>query len=142
MEGARTYADWLRLNLAEVYLQIIMGNEKPPLPILLKNLPIILRVMLTASSRIRALVTHALANPRFDPAGHFVGRAQMLLGLLYKIKKKRVSRPRAFDRVEAHPLPIRTNALARAGRRGARGIGAVAYATRFTIGSWPCLPNC
>jgi hypothetical protein len=88
-EGCRGYADWLRLNLAEVYLQIIMGKEKPPLPILLKNLPIILRVMLTASSRIPALVTHALGNPRYDPEGHYVGRAQMTLGLLYKIKKKR-----------------------------------------------------
>jgi hypothetical protein len=87
-EGGRGYADWLRLNLAEVYLQIKMGKEKSPLPILLKNLPIILRVMLTASSRIPALVTHALGNPRSDPAGHSVGRAQMILGLLYKTKKR------------------------------------------------------
>ena len=45
--------------------------------------------MVTASSRIRALMTRVLENPHFDPEGHHVGRAQMILGLLYKAKKKR-----------------------------------------------------
>ena len=56
---------------------------------MLKNLPILLKVMVTASSRIPALMTRVLENPHFDPAGHHVGRAQMILGLLYKAKKKR-----------------------------------------------------
>ena len=55
----------------------------------MKNLSIILKVMATASSRIPALMTRALENPQFDPEGHHVGRAQMILGLLYKIKKRR-----------------------------------------------------
>ena len=38
-EGYRAMADWSRLALAEIYLQIIAGNEKPPLPTLLRNLP-------------------------------------------------------------------------------------------------------
>ena len=52
----RAAADWYRLFLAEVYLQIIAGNEKPPFTILLKNLPILVKVMVTASSRIPALI--------------------------------------------------------------------------------------
>jgi hypothetical protein len=88
-DGYRGVADWNRLLLGEVYLQIINGNEKLPLPTLLKNLPAILKVMATGSSRIRALTTRVLENPHFDPAGYFVGRAQMILGLLYKAKKKR-----------------------------------------------------
>jgi class 3 adenylate cyclase/tetratricopeptide (TPR) repeat protein len=88
-EGYTAAADWYRLNLAEVYLQILEGNEKLPFLTLLKNLPILLEVMLTASSRIRALMTRFLENPRFDPMGHHAGRAQMILGLLYKAKKKR-----------------------------------------------------
>jgi class 3 adenylate cyclase len=88
-EGLRRYADWYGLFLGEVYLQIIGGNEKLPLPILLKNLPILLKITVTASSRIRALAYHALENAHFDPSGHHVGRAQMILGLLYKIKKRR-----------------------------------------------------
>ena len=34
-------------------------------------------------------MAHVLENPHYDHAGHFVGHAQMILGLLYKIKKKR-----------------------------------------------------
>jgi tetratricopeptide (TPR) repeat protein len=87
-EGYRGVADWFRLVLCEVYLQIIAGNEKPPLPVLLKNLPIILKVIVTAPSRIRALVASVLENPTFDPEGSFVGWANMILGQLYKIKRK------------------------------------------------------
>ena len=94
-EGYRAMADLSRLNLAEIYLQIIAGNEKPPyrpfrnLPTLLRNLPILVRVMMTAPSRIPDLLKRVLANPHFDPAGHHIGRAQMILGLFYKVKKKR-----------------------------------------------------
>ena len=88
-EGYRGTSDWYRIFLSEVYLQIIGGNEKPPFLSLMKNLPILLNVMVTASSRIRALIEHVLENPNFHPQGHFVGHAQMILGLLYKIKKKR-----------------------------------------------------
>jgi hypothetical protein len=88
-EGYRVAADWYRLFLCEIYLQIIGGNERLPIRSLLKNLPIILKVMVTAATRIRALTTHVLENPQFAPEGHFIGRAQMILGLFYKIKKKR-----------------------------------------------------
>ncbi len=80
---------WYRLLLGEVYLQIIGGNEKPPFLSLMKNLPILLKVMVTASSRISALMAHVLEYPHFHPEGHFAGHAQMILGLLHKIKKKR-----------------------------------------------------
>jgi len=88
-KGNRTLADLFRFSLAEVYLQIIDGKEKLPLLILLKNLSIILKVMATASSGIGALMTSVLENPHFDPKGFHIGRAQAILGLLYKAKKKR-----------------------------------------------------
>ncbi|HXW31264.1 MAG TPA: hypothetical protein VEK55_18025 [Xanthobacteraceae bacterium] len=72
-----------------MYLQIIAGNEKPPLLTLLKNFPVLFKVMVTAPSRIRELTTHVLENPDFGRSGFYVGRAQMILGLLYKTKKKR-----------------------------------------------------
>jgi tetratricopeptide (TPR) repeat protein len=88
-EGFRAMADWSRLNLAEIYLQIIAGNEKVSLPTLWRNLPILVKVMVTAHSRIPDLLKRVMANPHFDPAGHHIGRAQMILGLFYKVKKKR-----------------------------------------------------
>jgi len=89
-EGYRTVADWYRGFLAEVYLQVIAGEERLPFRVLLRNLPILLKVTVTAPSRIRALIAHVLENPHIDPAGHYKGRAEMILGLLYKVKKKRV----------------------------------------------------
>jgi tetratricopeptide (TPR) repeat protein len=87
--GYRTGADFARVHLAQVYLQIISGNENPPFLTLLKNLPILLKVMVSAPARIRALVTQAIDNPHVDPAGHHVGHAQMILGLCCKAKKRR-----------------------------------------------------
>jgi len=88
-EGYRDLADLSRLLICELYLRIIAGNEKLPLGVLLKNLPVLLKVMVTASSRIRASIAQIRENPHFDPAGHHIGRAQMNLGLLYKVKKNR-----------------------------------------------------
>jgi class 3 adenylate cyclase len=89
-DGFQDMADFARLLLAGLYLQMIAGNEKPPpLPILLRNLPTILRVTMTAHSRVPDLLKRVMANPHFDPAGHHIGRAQMILGLFYKVKKKR-----------------------------------------------------
>jgi hypothetical protein len=88
-EGTRDFADWYRLSLAEVYLQIIAGKEKPPLSTLLRNLPILLKVIAIAAWRVSALATEALKNPHLHPEGFHTGRANMILGLFYKIKKKR-----------------------------------------------------
>ena len=89
-EGYRTVADWYRFLLCDVYLQVIEGNERLRIATLLKNLPILLKVMATGSSRIPALITRVLENPQLDPEGLHIGRTRMILGLLYKAKKKRV----------------------------------------------------
>jgi tetratricopeptide (TPR) repeat protein len=92
-EGYRTGADFYRALVCEVYLQISGGGvsgggEKLPFLILLRNLPILLKVMATASSRIPVLIARILENPQFDPDGWHVGRYRMMLGLLYKAKKQ------------------------------------------------------
>ena len=62
----------------------------PRLPLYrLKNLPILLTAMVFAPTRIRALIGRVTGNQHFNPSGHYAGQAQMILGLLYKTKKKR-----------------------------------------------------
>jgi hypothetical protein len=91
--GFKKLADLHRLTVAEVYLQVMAGaDKKVPLGTGLRNLPILLKVMFTASSRIRTLITRVLENPHFDPAGFHVGHAKMILDLLYKTKKSVPSR--------------------------------------------------
>jgi hypothetical protein len=87
-ERYRTAADWYRLFLCEIYLEIIAGKEKPPRTVILRNILTLIPIMLTAEKRILALVRRVQQNPQLDPDGHFFGWCEMILGLLYKAKKK------------------------------------------------------
>jgi tetratricopeptide (TPR) repeat protein len=51
-EGNRLFADFAASLLSEVYLQIIAGNQKLPFPVLLKNLPFLVKLIFTGPSRI------------------------------------------------------------------------------------------
>jgi class 3 adenylate cyclase len=88
-EGYHSMADWYRLFLCEIYLEIISGAEKPPLSVLARNIVTILKVVFTARRRVLALLGNIRKNPQFDPNGHYIGRCEMIIGLLYKTKKKR-----------------------------------------------------
>jgi class 3 adenylate cyclase len=88
-EGYRAAADWYRAFLCEIYLEIIAGTEKPSLMLLMKNFLTLIAVISTAPRRILSLVSDIRRNPRFDPNGHHIGRSEMIVGLLYKAKKKR-----------------------------------------------------
>ena len=88
-EGYQSLADYGRLFLCEIYLEIISGTEKPPVRVIVRNILILASVMFTAQKRILALVDRVRQNPQFDPDGHYIGRCEMIMGLLYKAKKKR-----------------------------------------------------
>jgi hypothetical protein len=88
-EGARHFADWYRPILGEIYLQALIGKERPPFAVLFKNLPTLLTIRLTAFSRIQRMMTRVLENPHFDPDSFRVGHAHVILGLLNKAKNKR-----------------------------------------------------
>jgi hypothetical protein len=81
-EGYRVLADWFRLYLCEIYLEIISGKERPPAKVLAANMLMLAKVMFTAEKRIVALVEQIRQIPQFDPDGHFFGRSEMMLGLL------------------------------------------------------------
>jgi hypothetical protein len=86
-EGYPIAADWYRLNLSEIYLEIISGRERPPASVLLRNALTLVPIMFTGQKRITALVAQVRRNPTLDPNGHFIGRSEMILGLLHKAKK-------------------------------------------------------
>ena len=88
-EGYRACADWCRTYLCEVYLDVLSGNGKASLGLLVRNFRALSWVMMFGAKRIEALIEHVRSNPQFDPNGHYIGRAEMILGLLYKAKKKK-----------------------------------------------------
>jgi class 3 adenylate cyclase len=87
-EGYAAMADWYRLFLCEIYLEIISGKDKPPMTVLLRNVVTLAAVMVSGQKRVCALVERARQNPRLDPNGCHIGRSEMILGLLYKAKRK------------------------------------------------------
>jgi class 3 adenylate cyclase len=89
-EGYRGSADWCRMGLCEIYLEIISGTEKPPVKVIARNLLTLVAVMLTAERRILKLVARVRENPQYDRNGYHFGRCEMILGLLYRAKKKRI----------------------------------------------------
>jgi len=88
-EGYQTAADLTRGYLCEIYLEIIAGNAKPSLKVIARNILTLVAVMFTAQKRILALVDKIRQNPQFDPNGQHIGKCEMILGFLYKAKKKR-----------------------------------------------------
>ncbi len=88
-EGYTRVADWFRLNLSEIYLEIIAGTEKPPAKVLARNLVTLVAIMLTVQKRVSSLVGRAQQNLGFDRNGRHIGRCEMIMGLLCKAKKKR-----------------------------------------------------
>ncbi|SHK58984.1 Adenylate and Guanylate cyclase catalytic domain-containing protein [Shimia gijangensis] len=87
-EGFQIAADWYRLFLSEVYLEILSGEGDASMGVLFRNIRSLSKVMLRGGKLIPQMIEKACANPMFDPNGHHIGRAEMILGLLYKIKKK------------------------------------------------------
>jgi hypothetical protein len=88
-EGHSALADLYRLFLGEIYLEIITEKEKTPLLVLLRNAPMLIAVTFTAQRLICELAERARQNPQFDPNGFHIARVETILGLLYKVKKKR-----------------------------------------------------
>lgn len=88
-EGAEIAADWNRLLLSEVYLQILSGEGGASLGVLLRNFRTLAGVMLAGEKRIKTLIEKVRQNPQFDADGHYFARGEMILGLLAKLRKRK-----------------------------------------------------
>jgi hypothetical protein len=88
-EGYRAAADWARMFLCEVYLDILSAKGGASLGLLLRNFGALVRVFVLGPRRIEQLIEQVRSNPQFDRDGHYIGRAEMILGLLCKARKKK-----------------------------------------------------
>jgi hypothetical protein len=50
---------------------------------------VLIKILFVGRSSIEKLVSQVRSNPQFDPDGHHIGRAEMILGLLYRGRRKR-----------------------------------------------------
>jgi hypothetical protein len=88
-EGTQLAADWNRLFLSEVYLQILSGEGGASFGVLLRNFKALAGVLLAGDRRIHELVEQVRRNPQWDTDGYYHARGDMILGLLYKLRKKK-----------------------------------------------------
>jgi class 3 adenylate cyclase/tetratricopeptide (TPR) repeat protein len=88
-DGWRAAEDWAKLFLCEVYLEVMFPKDKAPLSLLLRNIPTLIKILFVGRSSIESLVSQVRSNPQFDVNGHHIGRAEMILGLLYKGRRNR-----------------------------------------------------
>lgn len=89
-EGYRGSADWTRMFLCEIYLQLLSRGGNTSARVLMKNVLTLVKTRLTAPKQIVVLVEKVRSNPQYDPDGIFVARCEMILGQLCKVRKQRV----------------------------------------------------
>lgn len=87
--GAVYAANWSRLFLCEVYLGILSRQGEASPLVLVRNIGALARVMLFGPRKITELVEKARSSALFDPDGHYIARSELILGMLYKIKKNK-----------------------------------------------------
>jgi class 3 adenylate cyclase len=112
-EGFQIAADWYRLFLSEVYLEILSGNGGASISVLLRNIRSLSWVIVRGGKLIPEMIQKVRANPMLDPDGHHIGRAEMILGLFYKVKKRKALARQHLSEAQriiapAGPSPILT----------------------------------
>jgi hypothetical protein len=87
--GDRTVAAWTRITLAEIYIQILSGKDRPPAVVILKNFWTIVDTMIFGVRRARALLREAEADKQLSERGVIFARINLNLGMLSAMKNKR-----------------------------------------------------
>lgn len=104
-DGTQTAADWGRLFLCELHLAILTGEGGGSISVLLRNFRSIVRVMISGEKEMIAMIEHVRQNPQFDTRGHYIARCDMIMGLLYKAKKKT---PLAIEHLQRARIVVET----------------------------------
>ena len=82
--GYQAYADWTRIFLAEFYIAILQGTNKPSLQTVLRNLVFLAHAKRVAARKAEDLLQFAMRNPQFSDRGVIRARIDYDLGILYK----------------------------------------------------------
>ena len=88
--GYQMVADWGRINLAEVYLEMLSSEQRPPLQTILRNAIFLLLVKFSGRARIRRLLQKASENTQFSERGILKARIEFGLARLYCLQRRTV----------------------------------------------------
>jgi tetratricopeptide (TPR) repeat protein len=87
-DGHLMAGDFARLFLAEIYLSVLVGDRRPPLRVVARNVLTLLKARLSAPAEAERLLTAALRNQLFSPSGVFHARIEFNLGRLYRTRRR------------------------------------------------------
>jgi hypothetical protein len=96
--GDRSFAGFVRILLAEVYIQILIGGRRAPMAVIVRNLPTFLSARLRGAERARALLEAAAANPQFEPEGAAIARIDFNRGQLWRLSRRPGEARKCFER--------------------------------------------
>jgi len=81
-------ADFARMILAEIYIEILGNKQRPPVRVILSNLPFLILTALNGWKKAVSLLKAARTNPMFGGITHAGSRIEADLGILYLMKKR------------------------------------------------------
>jgi class 3 adenylate cyclase/tetratricopeptide (TPR) repeat protein len=96
--GDRSLAAFVRILLAEVYIEILTGGRKASAAAILRNLPALARVRLTGARRARALLEKAAAHRQLSDRGVAIARIDLGRGRLFAMRGRRAEARACFER--------------------------------------------
>jgi class 3 adenylate cyclase/tetratricopeptide (TPR) repeat protein len=86
--GDRAQACWQRVILAEIYIQILAGTERPSVRVLLQNVGAIITATLFGARRAQGLLERASQLEQFDERGAMRARIKADFGVLYIVTRR------------------------------------------------------
>ncbi len=96
---AHAYGEWI---LGEIYLRMVLGEERPPLPIILRNLGFLLRTLPVAARKARRHIEAAVEHARRLDMPSRLAMSLYSLGLLHKAKRRPAEARACLE--EARPI--------------------------------------
>ena len=96
--GDQTRAAWCRIVLAEIYIQILSGGERPPVAVLFRNFWVIAAAMIFGARRARTLLQRAAGTKMLSERGVYIARINFDLGVLSAMKKNCVEAKNHFEK--------------------------------------------
>ena len=87
-----------RIILAEIYIHMLSGKERPPAHVLFRNLWAVIGGLILGARRARTLLMEAAAAQMLSERGVLAARINLDLGLLSAMRRKRDEARSYFDK--------------------------------------------
>ena len=123
-EGYRAAADWYRMILCYVYIDVFEGREKPSLGVILRNLPCLVMLKLTGLREIDGMMDTVRANPQFNSEGFHHAKINMVLGLRWMLGRRADRAKRYLNEARRLALPFGPTPLSKRSMRRSSGLAA------------------